>query len=463
MTYSLLNGLPRSVTVNATPTSRDDVGKANIGLFGQDQWTVKRVTINAGARFDYYNAYAPAQHLGPGPQVPTRNVDFPAVYDIPNWKNLSPRLGVSYDLFGKGKTAVKASIGKYLQADNLTTITGRANPTAAIVTTATRTWSDANGDFIPQPGELGALSNANFGNSVINSVYDPVVLSNRGFNWEASASVQHELFPRVSVNVGYFRRWYGNFIVTDNILVTPADYSTYCIKAPADSRLPGGGGYPVCGLYDISPTKFGQSSNVVTLSSNFGEQREVFTGVDASVNARLPHGVVLSGGTSTGRVLTDNCFVVDSPQNLLNCNVTPPYQTQVKFFVVYPLPWWGIQTSATFQSIPGPQITASYTATNAEIAPSLGRNLASGAAGTASVPLVAPGTMFGEQLNQVDFRGSKTFTLPGNRRVQALVDLYNLFNANPVLALNNTFGPQWQRPTQILQGRLLKFGFQLDF
>ena len=93
ITYSLLNGLPRSVTVNATPTSRDDVDKANIGLFGQDQWTVKRVTINAGVRFDYYNAYAPAQHLGPGPQVPTRNVDFPAVYDIPNWKNVSPRLG----------------------------------------------------------------------------------------------------------------------------------------------------------------------------------------------------------------------------------------------------------------------------------------------------------------------------------------------------------------------------------
>jgi len=163
-------------------------------------------------------------------------------------------------------------------------------------------------------------------------------------------------------------------------------------------------------------------------------------------------------------VSTDNCFVVDSPQNLLNCNVTPPYQTQVKFFVVYPVPWWGIQASATFQSLPGPQITATYTATNAEIAPSLGRNLASGAAGTVTmIPFVAPGTLFGEQLNQVDFRGSKTFTLPGGRRVQALIDLYNLFNANPVLALNNTYGSQWQRPTQILQGRLLKFGFQLDF
>ena len=81
----------------------------------------------------------------------------------------------------------------------------------------------------------------------------------------------------------------------------------------------------------------------------------------------------------------------------------------------------------------------------------------------ATVPLIAPGTMFGDTLNQVDLRLSKVFVLPGSRRVQALVDLYNLLNANPVLALNTTYGSQWQRPTQILQGRLLKFGIQIDF
>ena len=127
--------------------------------------------------------------------------------------------------------------------------------------------------------------------------------------------------------------------------------------------------------------------------------------------------------------------------------------------MVYPLPWWGLQTSATFQSLPGPEITASYTASNAQIArrsaatwrragppPGLQRHRDRAAASR-------PAPMFGDRLNQVDFRLSKTFTLPGSRRVQALVDLYNLFNANPVLAQNNTFGPQWQRPTQILQGR----------
>jgi hypothetical protein len=469
LSYSLLNGQPRSVTLSATPTSRYDVGKANVGLYAQDQWTMNRLTLNVGLRFDYYNAYVPEQHLGPGPQVPTRNVDFPAVYDIPHWKNVSPRLGVAFDLFGNGKTAVKASVGRYLQADNLTTITGRANPTAAIVNSATRTWTDFNGDFIPQANELGPLNQVTFGQSVITSRYDDEVLTNRGFNWETSASIQHQLAPRVSVNAGYFRRWYGNFIVTDNVLVTSADYSPFCVTAPPDTRLPGGGGYPVCGLYDVSFAKFGQSNNVVKLANGFGEQLEVYNGVDLSLNARLPRGFVISGGTSTGRVANDNCFVIDSPQRLLNCKTVPPFQTQVKLILVYPLPWWGLQTAATIQSIPGPEITASYSASFAEIGPTLGRNLAScGAAatvcnGTATVPLVAPGTLYGDRLNQVDLRMSKTFRLPASRRVQALVDLYNLFNANPVLAQNNTFGPQWQRPTQILQGRLLKFGLQVDF
>jgi hypothetical protein len=134
---------------------------------------------------------------------------------------------------------------------------------------------------------------------------------------------------------------------------------------------------------------------------------------------------------------------------------------------VYPLPWAGVQTSASFQSIPGPQITASYTATNAQIAPSLGRNLAScgtavSCTGTATVPLIAPGTMYGGRLNQVDFRVSKAFTV-GHGRVQAMFDMFNLFNGSPVLTLNNTYGAAWQRPQSILQGRLLKFGGQVDF
>jgi hypothetical protein len=393
---------------------------------------------------------------------------------VPNWKNVSPRVGVSWDLFGNGRTAIKANVGRYLEGPNLTTFTRRANPAAAIVTQATRTWNDTfypvgdprRGNFSPDcdlllpgiNGECGAVNPSNFGTTNPTVRYADDALTQRGFNWEASAAIQHEILPRVSVNAGYFRRTYGNFLSTDNLNIGPTDYSPYCATAPVDSRLPDGGGYQVCGLYD--PNRIVAQNNVVTLSNNFGDQTEVYNGVDFSVNLRLPSGAVLQGGTSTGRVTTDNCFVVDSPQQLLNCNVTPPFLTQVKVLGVYPWPWWGLQTSATLQSLPGPEITAARSYTSAEVIGSLGRPLTSG---TATVPLIEPGTTYGGRLNQVDFRLSKVFRVGPEARVMANVDLYNMFNASPTLALNTTYGSAWLRPLQILQGRLLKFSAQLDF
>jgi hypothetical protein len=247
------------------------------------------------------------------------------------------------------------------------------------------------------------------------------------------------------------------------VLTVPEDFDPFCVTAPADSRLPGGGGYEVCGLYNISRAKFGQVSNLVKMSDEFGDDKEIYNGVDVSLSARLGQGIVIQGGTSTGRTLTDSCFVVDSPQGLLNCRVAPPFQTQVKLIAVYPVPFGGLQTSVSFQSLPGPQITASRTYTNAEVRGSLGRDLASGANGTVAVPLIAPGTTYGDRLNQVDFRLSKIVRLPGNRRIQANMDLFNMFNVSAVLAQNNTFGGSWLRPTNIIQGRLLKFGGQFDF
>ena len=124
----------------------------------------------------------------------------------------------------------------------------------------------------------------------------------------------------------------------------------------------------------------------------------------------------------------------------------------------------GVQTCAlpisTYQSLPGPEITAARAYSSAEVQGSLGRPLATG---NATVPLIKPGTTYAGRLHQVDFRASRVFRAGSSMRLQANVDLYNLLNASPVLALNNTFGAAWQRPLQILQGRLVKFGVQVDF
>src|SRR5476651_543238 len=199
MTLQLLNGVPRQVTVFATPYALTEFTKYNLGLYGQDQWTIKHLTLNLGLRYDHLNSYVPAQHAGPAYWTPTRNVDFPEVDNVPNWQDWSPRLGATYDLFGNGKTALKATFGKYLSAPNQGTYTRLANPLNAIASSATRTWNDISpcaggivGDFLPQPCELGPVSNAAFGTSVITTSYAPDVNTSRGHDLESSVSVQHE-------------------------------------------------------------------------------------------------------------------------------------------------------------------------------------------------------------------------------------------------------------------------------
>ncbi len=135
-----------------------------------------------------------------------------------------------------------------------------------------------------------------------------------------SAELQHQLGGGVSMTAGYYRNWFGNFIVTDNTLVTPADYSTFCITAPKDTRLPDGGGYQVCGLADVSLAKFGQVNSVNTQASHFGKQQQINDFFNVTFSTRLANGMMLGGGVDTGRSVTDNCFVVDSPQQLVNCH-----------------------------------------------------------------------------------------------------------------------------------------------
>jgi hypothetical protein len=463
-------GVPNLITMYATPLVYTERLNLNFGVFAQDQWTTGRLTLNLGIRWDYVNAEVPEQHLDAGRFVPERN--FSEVPCVPCWTDINPRFGASYDLFGNGKTAVKGSIGRYVVGVGVDQARLN-NPAVTTVQTATRTWTDLNRNFVPDGdfsdpninGELGRLSDLGFGQTRVLTRYADEVMQgfgNRGSNWQASVSVQHELRPSVAVNVGYFRTWYGNFRATDNLYTTSADFDPYSITAPLDSRLPGGGGYLVTGLYDVSVAKFGLTDNLVVKSGNFGEQTEVFNGFDFTINARRSQGM-LSGGVSTGKTVTDSCYVVDSPQALRFCRQVQPWSmgTQLKLFGVYNLPW-EMQASGTFQNIPGIPIQANYTATSAQIAPSLGRPLSAGAAATVSIPLIEPNTMFEDRINQFDARLTKNIRMSG-RRIELMLDVYNVFNASPILSTNNTYGAAWQRPNQILDGRLFKFGAQFTF
>jgi hypothetical protein len=483
MTLALRNGVPASVTLYTTPYNVLNNLNEALALYAMDQWTHKRVTLNIGASYDIHKSGVPEQHLSAVQFVGPR--DFAAIDNVPLWKDFSPRLGVALDLFGNGRTAIKASFSRYVAGQG-TGFANANNPVLTSVNSATRTWNDVNGDFKPQCNftnpaanqECGVLTPSTFGQLRVTTRYDDAVRTGlRGYNWESSVGINQELWRGVSAEVSYHGRRYGNFSVTDNLAVTPANFDPYCITAPTDSRLPGGGGFQQCGLYDVNPSKVGQVDNLVTDASKFGRQTENYHGADFLMNARLGSGGRVGGGVNTGRTTTDNCEVVgkvDNPASGTNanpsgiaspstlyCRITPPFQMNARAYAVYPLPW-ELQASATFQTIPGPMVIANYVMPNSQIAPSLGRNLSAGATATATIPLVEPGSMYGDRLYQTDLRLTKMFRM-GTRRFQANLDLYNLLNASPVLLQNNTYGPAWQRPMAILPGRLIKFGGQYDF
>ena len=515
--YRFLNGTPIQLEQWATPYERRNRIKADLGAFIQDQWSIRRMTFNLGVRFDYFNSSVPAQQVPATPSgwIPERN--FEPVTGVPTWMDINPRLGMSYDLFGDGRTALKTSFGRYMAPLGID-IANANNPINTSINSVRRTWSDTNANFVPDcdlgnfgdNGECGAINNANFGKNNPNATrYDDALIrgfGKRDYFWDFSTELQHELATGVSVSAGYYRNWTSIYSilggvrwgagVTDNLAVTPADFDPFCITAPNDPRLPGGGGYDVCGLYDVSPEKFGQREDLVRQTSDFGEPSRVSDFVSFRIDARLDDGAVLGGSVDTGRTVEDNCFVVDAP-GLNNysaqtfgvsipantettidgehiCRTVKPLEgsTLVKAYASYPLPG-GIVVSGTLQNLPGIPQEANFRVPNDQIAPSLGRNLAACGTrtvctATANVPLIVPFSLFEVRRTQLDLRLGKLFDL-GRYRVQLNVDIYNVLNDSSVLQTNNNYGSRWQTPQSnavrsgFMEGRLIQVGGQLTF
>jgi hypothetical protein len=466
--YELLNPYG---PVDASPENNGATKVMTSALYAQDQWSLRRLTLNLGLRFDGSNGHINREVTVPNDFVASQT--FAEVSDSPSWKDLSPRFGGAFDLFGTGKTAIKASIGRYVTGGGRSAFNSPANLLG--LSGGSRSWNDLNGNYAPDcdlknpfaNGECGTLANVNRGLAASPSTfYDPNYLVGfdvRQYMWQATAGIQHELHSGVGLNVTYFRTSYLNFTATDNRAVAPTDYSPFCVAAPTNAALGSYSGQLLCGLYDLNPSKLGQVNNYVTALGPYGTMSDVFNGVDVSVSARFGKGGVVQGGVSTGQEVMDNCVVIDSPQAARPgfCKTTNPWsaQTQLKVFGSYPLPWWGLQVSGTFQNLPGVTYNANLVYTSAQVASSLGRNLS---AGTVSVPLVPNFVLFQPRFSQTDLRLTKMITV-AKLRMQLQADGYNLFNSSAVLALNSSYGALWQQPTAVLGPRLVKFGVQVDW
>ena len=445
-----------------------------MGLFAQDAWTIDRLTLNLGVRYDYTTSYSP-EFTSPGGFF-IEELTWPAQGGFSNFHDITPRFAAAYDLTGAGTTALKFNIGRYVLNEGMARILA-THPSLALTNQATRTWNDDNLNLEPDcdlrsnlaNGECGATSGAGFGIPTPILQYSDQAKSgwgNRPYSWTTSILLEHELAPGIAASVGYYRNTNGNIVRTDNRLAAPSDYNPFCVMQPVDSRLPGGGGGEVCGLYDINPSLFGQVDNLRDLS-NF---ESTYQGIDLLINARFDNGAFIQGGFNTGESRVNNCDAPDFPEQFCD-RASLPWKGQhnIKLQGQYPLPWYGLVTSATFLNLPGIAQNASVRYSNAQIAPSLGRDLAAcgprtgaGCSASVNVLLYANNNEFEDRQTQVDWRIAANIDA-GDVRFQPRFEIYNLFNANDVQGLNSRYGSAWLNAAGILTARLFKFAVAIDF
>jgi hypothetical protein len=456
---------PIAIAVTNGPTTLEQKVNRDIGLFAQDTWSINRLTLNLGARYDVFNASVPAQSAAAGNWIQARN--FPEIPNVPDWNDWSVRLAGAYDVFGTGKTAIKVNASKYIAA----AAAGFAqtfNPMN--YSTQTRAWIDIDGN----KSVLDAAGNIQF-NEVIGGTSNFGQITNRpdpnlerGYNWEYSGSVQHEVIDRVSVNAGYYRRNFSNIEVLDHQNLAHSDWTTFGVTTPTDPRLPLSG-QPIT-MYTLNPGAVGRATDNLRTFSTINST--IYNGFDLSANMRRQKLLLFGGVTTERRAVIDcdgntsttgNGSPRDNPNALRFCDSVPPFRTTFKMSFAYQMPW-EFQLSGTYMAIPGPSVSANYTVT-AAIA---GRAIIGSTAGGTTIPvnLVESNTMFLDYQKNLNLRLARSFRV-NRTRIQGFADIFNLLNAGTVVRVNETYAATgtnaWMTPTAIMEARYVRFGVQMSF
>ncbi len=479
------NGVPLQVTVLNTPLEVQENMDGQFAVYAQDSWRWNNLTFNYGLRYDRVMQSV----VGQGAQV-GRFANSPAYGDIavPTWTDVSPRTSVVWDIFGNGKTAIRTGFNRFMTAQTVG-LAQLYSPTA--LTTASIAWQDLNGDDIAQ-GERGCVYltagceinlgqlPANFG---IRALATPDADIQRPGQHSFNLGVTQELFNRVTLTGEWYHNRFFDITERNNVLRDYDSYSPVDVVSPLDGQ--------VITVFNVKPEFLSAVQNV---DNNDPDIKRHYNGFELGFNARLPRGARVFGGFNLERTLADTCSAGTDPNFTVYCNQWDngiPWQRQFKLSAVYPLPFWGLTASTSFQSLNGYNIgtaaipygvftfgtgmaqpqgqstfwqvsrTTRYAANctapcrpNELVIPGL-------TTATLNVPLRAPETQYMPRINQLDFSLSKLITVRGIRLLPK-VDIFNATNSDRWSSVTTAqFGTAtYLQPATILQGRLIRVAIE---
>ena len=476
-----VNGSPQSVQVFSTPMYVNAYMERDLGVYLQDTWTIRRLTLNPGVRVEYFKGRMNEISVPAGRFVPPRF--FPEENDLPNWKNdVAPRISVAYDLFGTGKTALKASWSKYFAQGRTSFASLYAK---AGLVNETRNWFDADlipgtstrsgiarptdNDGIAQDSEIGPTSQANFGTRA-ERFYDPDI--QRASNIEITTGVNHEVMPRFAVGAFYYRRNFQNLTSADRFQITDADYTSFQVRMPNISNDETLDGLidpnEILTIYNLNPEKrtvYGE------IRDRNGDNDSIYDGFETSFSARLPNGTNIYGGWTIERMVGKYCDNNDNPNGgtittefgkvISNggrfcdeSNFDIPFKSDVKIAGSTPLPW-GVNVGAVYQTYPGSERVVTW-APPASAFPNGQRT------NTETIIISTPGTVFQPRYNQLDVNFRKNFRF-GSKLFTAQFDMFNVTNSSSILSTNNSVGGSLGEVTSVLKGRMPRIAFQMRF
>jgi hypothetical protein len=441
-----------------------------LAIYGQDTFSTSRFTFTGGLRFERVEGWLPAQESPPseyfpeGTVIPIEGEDdfvvqrsFGEVRDIPLWHNLGPRGSVVYDLFGDGRTALKASAARYYDIIGTGT-PGNLNPNGTIQ--SRYVWNDLNGDLLFQDGEQGDLLFTAVPET-LESLRETVAEDlRRPYRNEWTVGIDHELRPLLLVSATWIQR-------QEHDPITTIDSVPFDAYTPVDVVEPGRDG--VSGTADDQMiTVFNENEPLQThvqQQRNDNRVAERYKGLELLASKRYSNGWQLLGGYtwSDAEVDADD---VESPNDLVNAagpSGGRAHQFKVTGSYLFP---YEIMFSGNFRFESGPYITRNV-------------NISGLNQGTINVNAEPRGDLTLDWLPTLDLRARKSFTF-GNSILDLDVDIYNLTNANTVFNVRQNTGltnvrqagdpngqinriPTFLSPTGILGPRIIRFNVGFSF